>query len=627
MGKAGKTGQPAGCGLARGGLRVVCGAGSKGPFSDDFLLVLAWLWPDDPPRNSISILDNEETKACSSMFLNSFAKIFLRHISTTSSTTRKLLKSSKIPQRYQKFAVREAQKVLTDYLHETRCLPFVLADQIAKNSLLSLVNLIVKVDFSASTFSRNFEKYLRYNPIDEFEFFFESIGIDYNNGVSELLPPNKVFFSEDGSLLEAARALSFFGFPWDKLGNLYKECSSVFRRSSKELGSKLYEFKKRGFGNVEVVGICLAFPNILGKEGEEVDGEIDGLFTDLKSVFFDFELARYVEGNIDSWHEMPVVSVSKLLKHFGLSPKILEDVSKKYDHVLGTNKMDNLPNVMRALDLHGWFFNKMKDGNHNLLISYLATHPNEEKDKEYQAGLTMICASSSRNHMLSKLNFLHGLGFGENAVTIDIAAYLHGYSWKLQKRFEFLLHLGFEFSKLCIMVKKAPKILNQKSQVMDEKVKFFCQEMGIPLQCLTPLAALLYYNLENRIKPRYGFHMWLKEKGLFGEKYTITTVISRSNNQFVDIAYKIHPAAPKHWFEQFYVLHMLWQLVFVFPLSGLCSINGVPSTPCPEGSWRNVNCCLCKAAARVQTCDRVVKKELGISYLARLRFRLKDPKC
>ncbi|XP_028754091.1 transcription termination factor MTEF18, mitochondrial [Neltuma alba] len=513
------------------------------------------------------------------MFLNSFAKIFLRHISTTSSTTRKLLKSSKIPQRYQKFAVREAQKVLTDYLHETRCLPFVLADQIAKNSLLSLVNLIVKVDFSASTFSRNFEKYLRYNPIDEFEFFFESIGIDYNNGVSELLPPNKVFFSEDGSLLEAARALSFFGFPWDKLGNLYKECSSVFRRSSKELGSKLYEFKKRGFGNVEVVGICLAFPNILGKEGEEVDGEIDGLFTDLKSVFFDFELARYVEGNIDSWHEvcrkirvfynlngekgklgelmgraktifieygedeliqkaeyfcrfgvqkeevallllkapellnldlqMPVVSVSKLLKHFGLSPKILEDVSKKYDHVLGTNKMDNLPNVMRALDLHGWFFNKMKDGNHNLLISYLATHPNEEKDKEYQAGLTMICASSSRNHMLSKLNFLHGLGFGENAVTIDIAAYLHGYSWKLQKRF------------------------------------FICSG----------------------------------------------------------------------------------SLFFVFPLSGLCSINGVPSTPCPEGSWRNVNCCLCKAAARVQTCDRVVKKELGISYLARLRFRLKDPKC
>ncbi|KAK4267857.1 hypothetical protein QN277_024585 [Acacia crassicarpa] len=553
------------------------------------------------------------------MFMNLFPKIFLRHISTTSTTTtRKLLKSSKIPNRYQKLVVRQAQKVLTDYLHETRCLPFVLADQIGKNSPISLVNLIVKVDFSASVFSRNFEKYLRYHPINEFEFFFESIGIDYNNGASGLLPVNKVFFSEDGSILDAACALLVFGFPWDKLGKLYEECSSIFRRSPEELKSKLCEFKKYGFGNVEVVGICLAFPNILGEEDE-----FDGLFTDLRSVFLDFELARSVEENIDSWHEVcrkirvfynlngekgklgeligrakaifieygedeliqkadyfcrfavkkeevallllkapellnldlqvPLISVSKLLKHFGLSPKILEDVSKKYDHVLGTNKMDNLPNVMRALDLHEWFFNKMKDGNHNLLLSYLASHPNEEQDEEYQAGLEKVCASRSQNHRMRKLNFLHGLGFGENALTIDIAARLHGNRWELQKRSEFLLHLGFEFSDLCIMVKRTPKILNQKTQVIDKKVKFFCQELGIPLKCLTPMATVLIYNLEDRIKPRHRFLMWLKEKSLLVEKYSIGTVISCSSNRFVDLAYKIHPAAPKHWFEQFYI--------------------------------------------------------------------------
>ncbi|KAI9077903.1 hypothetical protein K1719_040164 [Acacia pycnantha] len=493
------------------------------------------------------------------MFMNLFPKIFLRRISTTSTTTtRKLLKSSKIPKR------SDWQK-----------LPH---------------------------FPR----------------------IDYNNGASGLLPVtvNKVFFSEDGSILDAACALSGFGFPWDKLGKLYEECSSIFRRSPEELKSKLCEFKKYGFGNVEVVGICLAFPNILGEE-DEFDGEIDGLFTDLKLVFLDFELARSVEENIDSWHEVcrkirvfynlngekgklgelmgrakaifieygedeliqkaeyfcrfgvkkeevallllkapdllnidlqiPLISVSKLLKHFGLSLKILEDVSKKYDHVLGTNKMDNLPNVMRALDLHEWFFNKMKDGNHNLLLSYLASHPNEDQDEEYQAGLEKICASRSQNHRMRKLNFLHGLGFGENALTIDIAARLHGNRWELQKRSEFLLHLGFEFSDLCIMVKRTPKILNQKTQVIDKKVKFFCQELGIPLKSLIPLAVVLIYNLEDRIKPRHRFLMWLKEKGLLVEKYSIGTVISCSSNRFVDLTYRIHPAAPKHWFEQFYI--------------------------------------------------------------------------
>ena len=165
------------------------------------------------------------------MFINLVPKILVRQVSTTSTitTTRKLLKSSRIPKSYKKFAIHEAQKILTHYLHETQCIPFVLADHICKNSLISLVNLILKVSFSSSDFSRNFEKYIRCHPINEFEFFFESIGIDSKNVVSF----NEFFFYEDGSILDVSCELSTFGFPWDKLGILYTECSSIFRRNLK----------------------------------------------------------------------------------------------------------------------------------------------------------------------------------------------------------------------------------------------------------------------------------------------------------------------------------------------------------------------------------------------------------
>ena len=61
--------------------------------------------------------------------------------------------------------------------------------------------------FYASTFSKSFCKLLRYQPINEFEFFFESIGIDHND-VPKLLPQNKFFFSEDGSIMNVAFCLS-----------------------------------------------------------------------------------------------------------------------------------------------------------------------------------------------------------------------------------------------------------------------------------------------------------------------------------------------------------------------------------------------------------------------------------
>ena len=150
-----------------------------------------------------------------------------------------------------------------------------------------------------------------------------------------------------------------------------------------------------------------------------------------------------------------------------------------------------------------------------------------------------------------KLNFMHDLGFGENGLTMKVLAHLHGSSSELRERFDCLLRLGIEFSKLCAMLTISPKVLNQTPETVERKVNFLCQEMGSSLQYLDTFPAFLNFDLDYRIKPRYRFYVWLREKGVFTKDYSIASMIATSEKNFVARAFKVHPAAPKHWFEQF----------------------------------------------------------------------------
>lgn len=94
-----------------------------------------------------------------------------------------------------------------------------------------------------------------------------------------------------------------------------------------------------------------------------------------------------------------------------------------------------------------------------------------------------------------------------------------------------------------------PKILNQKPEILEQKVNFLCQDIGSSLGELNIFPAYLCFNLENRIKPRYRFHMWLTDRG--AQKYSIASIVATSEKNFIARIYGIHPAALKHWFECF----------------------------------------------------------------------------
>ncbi|GFS35560.1 mitochondrial transcription termination factor family protein [Actinidia rufa] len=91
-----------------------------------------------------------------------------------------------------------------------------------------------------------------------------------------------------------------------------------------------------------------------------------------------------------------VISVLGLLKHFGMNRKELRSVAVEYLYVLGRNKMVNLPHVMRAMDLHEWFFTKMKVANHRRFREIVeVSFPSDSSRKDIESICNVLYDSAT----------------------------------------------------------------------------------------------------------------------------------------------------------------------------------------------------------------------------------------
>ncbi|XP_051130103.1 transcription termination factor MTEF18, mitochondrial [Andrographis paniculata] len=529
------------------------------------------------------------------------------------STGTDLKSFSQLPPKRKLNVMYESRKVLAEYLNVTRSLPYPYADYIARNSPRSLAEVVSEVPFSQSTpFAHSFQRFLRYHPINELEFFLESIGFD--GELPDSVSPSHTYFISDYKHFKVASALAGVGFPWSKLGMLWKADCLVFETDPSELQRTIRDIKNvYGFNSVSLIAICLAFPRVLHEK-------MDGLLTDLKILFLDHDLLSHVDCDIDGvsalcvkirlfyqWGcevgmigellgrsrsifvdyskeelisridyfsklgvakdqvamlllsqpeifgydlESWMISVSSILRQFGLSKHDLKSLKQRYPHVFGRNRMANLPNVMRSLGLGEWFFSRMKDGCHILLGNPSITcSDDEDVDKNYIESLQKIEARKTKCYSLKRLEFLHSVGFGQNVFAIKALAQLKGSAYELQKRFDCLLNWGIEYPKVCSLVRFRSKILNQRENVLDEKIKFLCTEMGLSLQFLDVFPGYLIYNLERKIKPRFRLHKWLVEQGICKKEYSVSTMIAPSEREFVQRISRIHPPSAKKWLE------------------------------------------------------------------------------
>eukprot|EP01018_Ginkgo_biloba_P033207 Gb_05526 [translate_table: standard] len=170
----------------------------------------------------------------------------------------------------------EAQRVLLDYLHYTRSLQYTDAEYISMNSPCFVKKLLSTVRADKSI-NKTVGKFLQYHPINEFEPFFESIGIQPSD-IGALLPPDQIYLSENKVMLANVSTLWNYGIPRNKLGRIYKEESEIFNYPSGVLKGNLQAYEDLGFSKACLAKIFICCPYLLkGNFSKEFDTFINYL--------------------------------------------------------------------------------------------------------------------------------------------------------------------------------------------------------------------------------------------------------------------------------------------------------------------------------------------------------------
>ena len=525
-----------------------------------------------------------------------------------SSKTLKPLKN--VPSRHRAATLSQARSVLTEYLHVTRSLQFCHAENIAANSPSSLSSLLSRFTFpdEPSQLHAALRRFLSFRPVNEFDFFFESIGLH------RACSPRGIFLSDDSTLVAAVTALVQFGFPWTKLGILYSERDSIFTKSAEEIGLLLSRYEKLGFVRVAVIGICLAFPNVLASDGEAVSL----IFEDLRILISDFRPEGSAEENVEIYFrlcrrikvfysagceigavgeilaasrnilfkveeediknrinffsrlgmsgkeagtfllrnpevfpldlENPSVRMPDYLKQIGLCED-LDSLSVRFPYAMGKNRLSNLPAILKSMGLCEIFVKKIRNGHHYFLNPDPV--PTVPEDNDFQEELSKARLAAKSKLVTDKLEFLLEIGFGENKITLKTLRNINSSKNQLMERFHCLLQSGLDYSMACRMLCASPKLINQNAEMLKVKIDHLRNNLGCSIQYLDNFPAYLCFDLENRVKPRYRILNWLKEAGLLKKTYSPATVLATSEKKFVVCLHEIHPAAPKQWLEVF----------------------------------------------------------------------------
>lgn len=289
----------------------------------------------------------------------------------------------------------------------------------------------------------------------------------------------------------------------------------------------------------ELIGHKLKFFKSLGFAGEEA-----GRFLLSNPGVFDIDFDHVV------------ISVPEYLRRVGLVQDEVDAAVKLHPFVVGRNRLKNLPGVVRAMGLSHRFLEKISGGGESLRYlspDFLAEDASYDLEVERAFLDRMVKVKAEKNVQLvdAKLEFLKSIGYGENKIATHVIPVLHSTQEMLQERFDYLLERGVEYTMLCRIVSVFPKVLNQGKEMLNEKLNYMTLELGYSLEYLDCFPALLCFDLENRVKPRYAMLRWLQEYGLLKRPLAPATVLANSEKKFISNLYNVHPAVPKLWLECF----------------------------------------------------------------------------
>lgn len=502
----------------------------------------------------------------------------------------------------------QAQKDLCDYFHSTRGYAFPDADHISKNAPAFLHNLVSKLNNDGS-FDQSISRLLRFHPINEFEPFFESIGLSptkYKN----LLPKSLIYLSDNPILLENYHVLCNYGVPRSKIGRIYLEAEEVFRHDEGVLMSKLRLYETNGLSKAAMVKLITCCPHILVGE---VDINIIRVYEKLSNLGVEFVLviqclsdkSKYNWGQVSEMltflyrmgfdkqalatliKKTPVFVFHESGKNIYLLVAILIKVGLKTDGIL--NLFVNNPHILIGKFVQNLGYSViflaeigMEPGDIAQIIStnpqilgsspcnssdsvlhHLSLLPKSLSDMIKADPTKFTSLACTRNvaepvhnkedlFLKEKTEFLVKLGFAECSDEMaELSFKFRGRGDKLQERFDCLVNSGLDYHSVVKMIKMAPVVLNQSADVLIKKIGYLTTELHYPLESLVDFPMFLCYKMD-RVRLRFEMVRWVtEEKGLMpkriGEKVALSSVLASSEKRFIKHFVDVNPEGRKHY--------------------------------------------------------------------------------
>ncbi|KAK7259504.1 hypothetical protein RIF29_25112 [Crotalaria pallida] len=515
-------------------------------------------------------------------------------------------KESSLLQPEKKFpptVIREAQSALLDYLHSTRSLQFVDADNMCKNSPFFINDLLSKVRIrkeSKLDMKKMISRYLCYHPINEFEPFFESMGLRPSE-YGSLLPKDLIFLHDDAVLMENYHTLCNYGFPRNKMGRIFKEAPQLFRYEAGVLAAKIRAYEKLGITQSALVKVVTLSPCLLVGDvnvqfvkvveklkGFVAEGGSDwieqhlldsnwGLMLELLSLLGKICSEKEL-GDVIRNHPCVVesggttLSLIGFLLKFGLSVNQIHLVFLKFPPIQVDMFLKNLRQCFmflseiempaaeigkifqsRSLMLGSSTIKKTNSllGNLNAgkkrLCRFIKDNPQEIGN--WVIGKKIQPLENSNEDEISKahkIEFLLRLGYVENSEEMNQAFKLfRGKGTELQERFDVIVEAGLDYEVLREIVTVYPQILNQSTDRINLKIEQLLK-IGYPISTLVNFPAFLSYTPQ-RVKLRLSMYNWLKDHGAAYHGLALSSVIACSEKVFVKQFVNRHPSGPQIW--------------------------------------------------------------------------------
>ncbi|CAL1372420.1 unnamed protein product [Linum trigynum] len=497
---------------------------------------------------------------------------------------------------------KEAQAALLDYLHITRGFEFNFAENMSRHSHHFLGELIRKVN-TEGDIALAITRFICYHPINEFEPFFESLGLkpcEY----SPFLPRKLMFLADDELLLENYRILATYGIERNSIGIIYRDATEVFRYGKGVLSAKLSAYEELGLSTSFVARVVSCFPYLLTGE---VNIDFVRVMEILKRIGIDFQ---WIEDQLSernsscNWKqsllllksitragysdekklsqlliehpeilfgaEQSVLLIGVLLKTGSSMAKIVSilqqfpkmEVGKFVSnlrqgiHMLDEIKMEpcEIAEIVHshALLLGSCTLKKTKTLLYRLNIGKKRLRELIREDprtmKNWVLGVGVQPMQSRRGQRLDcKTEFLLGLGYVENSTEMAKALKVfRGRGSELQERFDYLIEAGLDREAVLGMVKVSPHILNQSKDVTAMKIDFLVKEFGYPISCVVGFPSLLNFKVE-RIKLRLLMYGWLKDEGVVKPGLSLSNMIASSDSVFFGRYVEKHRRGPDVW--------------------------------------------------------------------------------